>query len=421
MRMRRIALFIVCLLFAFCTKGQNRQVSVDFYGFIRTDVYVDTYKGVDAGHDIFYLMPKYDAVNGIKDVNQQTSSNISAIASRFGLKLAGPDLFNAKTRGLMELDFAGNLKADPTLFRIRQAYMSFAWEKSSLLVGHTWHPFSGGTFMPVVAGLNTGAPFNCFNRSPQIRYDYRIKDVTLSATALSELQYCSPTLESGTYSTPNHAKRNGVVPELVFSSEYKKNAYIAGVGVEYKRIKPRMEITGTEGFSVSDEYLSSYALTAYMCYKKEKFMVLAKGFYGQNMSHMTLPGGYAIATRDAETGKETYTSYNAYTALLNATYGVKWQGGLFLGYGGNLGTSDPVHNFAGIGGRTFGMMQSAQSMFRVAPHVSYNVANFRAVAEYEVSSARYGVGDSFDFSNGLYNSTHDATNNRFILVLMYMF
>ena len=173
----------------FCAKGQSDDnLTLDFYGFVRVDGYVDTYKGVDAGHDIFYLLPVYQVKNGA-EYNKQLSSNISAMASRLGVKVTFPEVLKAKATGLLEFDFAGNLKNDPTLFRIRQAYSLLTWEKSSLLVGQTWHPFFGGSCLPTVAGLNTGAPFTCFNRSPMIRYNMKFGGLTLSASAVSQLQY----------------------------------------------------------------------------------------------------------------------------------------------------------------------------------------------------------------------------------------
>ena len=144
-----------------------KDINLDFYGFVRSEMFVDTYKGLDAAYEVFYLVPLYvgkDA-NG-EDINEQTSANLNALASRMGVKIDGPEIFGAKTSGVIEFDFGGIVKTEPTLFRIRHANMTFAWEKSKLLVGQTWHPFWCGGVFPTVAALNTGAPFQAFNRSP---------------------------------------------------------------------------------------------------------------------------------------------------------------------------------------------------------------------------------------------------------------
>ena len=417
--------FVPCLLMLFSTlnaqETKDNEQSVKIYGFVRNEFFVDTYKGLDAAYELFYIVPLYAGqdANG-KDINEQASSNLSAIASRLGVKIAGPEIFGAKTGGNIEFDFGGIVKTEPTLFRIRHAYMTLNWEKSQLLVGQTWHPFWGGGAFPAVAGLNTGAPFQAFNRSPQIRYDIKAGKLTISGAAVYENQYATKCLESGVFSSPNQAQRNGVIPELVLSAEYNTQNVTLGVGAEMKRIKPRMTVTGTAGTFNAEEFLTSTGFMAYLKYRSGMFTMTAKGYYGQNMTHLTFLGGYGVATRNTETGKETYTNYNNYTSLLNMTYGKKWQAGLMLGYGGNLGTSDPLYADANGKCVTTGLLSNVQDLYRVAPHVSLNVSKIRLVGEYEMTGANYGTGE-FDFSDGLYAGKHNTVNNRFIVMMMYFF
>jgi len=430
--MKKSLLLLVTLLSVFLAKGQSDDnITLDFYGFVRVDAYMDTYKGVDAGHDIFYLLPAYGVKNGA-EFNNQLSSNISAMASRLGVRINFPEVLKAKATGLLEFDFAGNLKADPTLFRIRQAYSLLTWEKTSLLVGQTWHPFFGGSCLPTVAGLNTGAPFTCFNRSPMIRYNMKFGGLTVTTAAITQTQYNNAAIDAADFnlSTYNQAKRNGVVPELVLSAEWTKKSITLGAGVDYNRIKPRMLITETlvdnnVVSTVADEYLSSTAFMAYGRFKKDKLTILLKGYLGDNMQNLTLPGGYGVASFDSTSGKETYTSYKTYTASLNLVYGQKWQVGLFAGYGGNLGTNDALLSFGGKA-KTYGLFTNMQSMYRVAPHISLNLPKFRLVAEYERTAANYGVNNpdgssSFNFKNGLYSASHQTANNRVIIVMTQYF
>lgn len=423
-------LFTIALLF-YCSLiyGQDtktKDFSTEFYGFVRVDAYMDTYKGVDAGHDIFYLLPAYKTLNGV-EYNKQASSNISAMASRLGVRINFPEVFKAKATGLLEFDFAGNLKADPTLFRIRQAYSLFTWKNSSLLVGQTWHPFSSINCLPTVAGLNTGAPFSCFNRSPMVRYNMKFGTLTMSLSAVEQMQYSSVAVDAAElgFVTSNNAKRNGVIPEMVLSGELSRKTVTLGAGASYNRIKPRMMITGTNPdntkvSAVADEFLNSLAFTAYARYKSSKLTILAKGFLGDNMSHYTMPGGYGVATFEASTGKETYTAYKTYTYYVNIVYGQKWQGGLFAGYGGNLGTSKALWNSGNGVAKTYGSMQTVQSMYRVAPHIALNLPKIKLVAEYEMTAANYGTG-SMNLADGLYSTTKKAVNNRIILMMTHNF
>jgi hypothetical protein len=421
--------FVPCLLILFsisnAQENKENEQSVKLYGFVRNEFFVDTYKGLDAAYELFYIVPLYAGqdANG-KDINQQASSNLSAIASRLGVKIAGPEIFGAKTGGNIEFDFGGIVKTEPTLFRIRHAYMSLNWEKSQLLVGQTWHPFWGGGAFPAVAGLNTGAPFQAFNRSPQIRYDYKAGKLVLSGAAVYENQYATKCMDSGVFSSPNQAQRNGIMPELVLSAEYNSGGLTLGAGAEIKRIKPRMTVTGTvNGTSAifnAEEFLASTGFMAYLKYRSGLFTMTAKGYYGQNMTHLTFLGGYGVATRNTETGKETYTNYNNYTSLLNLVYGKKWQAGLMLGYGGNLGTSDPLYQDTNGKAITAGLLPNVQDLYRVAPHMALNVSKIRLVAEYEMTAANYGTG-AFDFSDGLHADKHKAVNNRVIFMMMYFF
>jgi len=422
--MKNFFLVLFAFLAAVSVHAQQKdKPTLDFYGFVRIDAYMDTYKGVDAGYDVFYLLPLYVETDGIENLNKQLSSNITAIASRLGTKITFPDVLGAKATGLLEFDFAGNLKSDPTLFRIRQAYSLLTWERSSLLMGQTWHPLFGNSNVPVVAGLNTGAPFSCFNRSPMIRYNMKFGGITISASAVSEMQYTSPMVDQSDFSyllTTNHAKRNGVLPEMVLSGEWTKNAITLGTGAGLKRIKPRMMITGTEGKSKATEYLTSMVYMAYARYKTEKLTLLAKSYLGGNMSHLVMPGGYGVATYDETTGKETYTSYRICANSFNMVYGQKWQVGLFAGYGFNLGTNDALWDPGTGKAKTYGSFLNMQTMYRVAPHISLNLNRFRLVAEYERTTANYGIGN-VDLSDGLFDTTHKATNNRFILVMSQYF
>ncbi len=402
---------------------KGKDINLDFYGFVRNEAFVDTYKGLDAAYEVFYLVPLYvgQDANG-EDINKQSNANLNALASRIGVKIDGPEIFGAKTTGVIEFDFGGIVKSEPTLFRIRHANVSFAWEKSKLLVGQTWHPFWGGGVFPSVAALNTGAPFQAFNRSPQVRYDINAGGgLTISGTAVYENQYTSKAMDSGVYSSPNQAQRNGVMPELVLSAEFKNKGLTIGAGAEVKRTKPRMTVTGTGGTYKADEFLTSSGFMAYIRHKSKMFSVTAKGYYGQNMTHLTFLGGYGVASRNVTNGKETYTNYNNYTTLLNMVYGKKWQAGLMLGYGGNLGTTDALYQNPATGKAvTAGILPNVQDMYRVAPHVALNVSKFRLVAEYEITTANYGTG-AFDFSDGLYADKHKTTNNRIELMMMYFF
>ena len=410
-----IGFLLLCLPLVAICQEVKKENPVSFYGFVRNDFYLDSYKGVNAFQDVFYLFPSFigtDA-NG-RDINRQTTANLLSVVTRGGISIVGPDLFGAKTTGCLEVDFAG--KPEIFLVRLRKAFTLFTWTKTKLLVGQTWHPFFSGDAFPRIGALNTGSPFQPFNRSPQVRFDYQAGGFTFSATGLYQQQY----LSVGPIGASNTYKRDAVVPETVLSFEYNKKGWNLGAGIDFNRIKPRVSTTGTDAkIYVTDQCLNSTSLVGYGKYTVGKMMMLLKGYYGQNMAHLTMIGGYGVATYDPETGRETYTNYSSYSTLLNITYGNKWKPGLLLGYLENLGSSSPVANKAGKAD-VWGLGTNIMNMYRISPSISYSVPRFLLTAEYEKTTAAYGVGD-FNFSNGLYAQNHSVTNNGLRLIMTCFF
>jgi len=411
---------ILLLLFPFVVTAQEakKENLLTFYGFVRNDFYLDTYKGINAFQDVFYLFPNYIGIdaNG-KDINQQTTANMLSIATLGGVNINGPEIFGAKTSGVIEVDFAG--KPEYYVIRLRKAYTLFSWAKTTLIVGQTWHPFWGNDAYPRVGALNYGDPFQVFNRSPLVRVDYRAGDITFSASGVYQQQY----LSNGPIGMSNTYKRDAVIPETVLSLEYSKNGVTLGAGIDYNRIKPRVTTSGSGGIYVANECLNSLSYMAYGKYVNGKLMMLMKGYYGQNMTHLTMVGGYGVSHHDNLTGAETYTNYNSYSTLFDITYGNKWRPGLFLGYLKNLGSSNQLdHNALDACGNpeVWGLGTNILNMYRISPSISYSLPKFLLTAEFEKTTAAYGTGQ-FDFNNGLYTSTHTVTNNGARLIMTWFF
>ncbi|MCY1722857.1 hypothetical protein OU798_21090 [Prolixibacteraceae bacterium Z1-6] len=405
-------------------KVTAKQSTIQFYGFVRSEYYFDSYKGLNAAQDNFYLFPLYKGqdANG-DDINQQGIHGFTAMATRFGMNIKGPEILGAKTSANIETDFAGIVTSYPEVLRLRKAYVKLDWENSSLLVGQTWHPLwnGSGAFFPQVGGLNTGSPYNPFNRSPQIDFDYRIsKTLTLSLTALYEQQYAS----KGFYAVPNTnssnlAKRNAGIPELVAGLYYNSDGVSLGLAGQFNAIQPIDITEGTNGKFKTNELNTSYAVMSYAGYKKDKWFFLVKEMVGQNLANMLMIGGYGVKTYDEATGGMTYTNYTTASTLLNIVYGTKHQIGLFAGISNNFGISDELYDFDGAA-KTLGLMPTMKQVYRIAPYFAYNYKNLRFVAEYEMDSADYGTGN-FNFTDGLYDDTVNATNHRILLMLTYNF
>lgn len=434
-------LFLFLVLITGTAFGQDKpkEISTEFYGFIRFDSFFDSYKGLNAANEQFFIVPLYAGVdaNG-KHINKTTTYNFSSMATRLGVRISGPEILKAKTSANIEADFAGDLGSNPAMLRVRQANAVFAWTKSSLLVGQTWHPFWSGKVFPTVGGLNTGVPFQPFNRSPQIRFDYKPNPkLILSAAMVSEFQYKSygftkidsmyPKAMSYTDKSETF-NRNAGVPEMVANIEMNNGGFTLGAGASLKYILPTLYtvevVPGKDTKKyVSNEKVQAVSFVGYSQYVKKMFTIRAKAVIGQNMTHLNIPGGYGVKTLDKTTGAMTYTPYNSLTSHINMVYGKKYQVGFFGGYMKNLGTTDALYNFgtsATPSTVTPGLVPQIASIYRVAPHFALNVSKLRCVLEYELTSAEYGTGN-IKLSDGLYDKGIDATNHRAQLMLMYSF
>ena len=95
-------------------------------------------------------------------------------------------------------------------------------------------------------------------------------------------------------------------------------------------------------------------------------------------------GGYAVSDIDPATGHEKYTPTQHLNYWINVDYGRKWQIGLFAGYLNSLGTT------ANVTGAWFARAHDIKYMYRISPHVFYNMNNWQFAAEFEYTAAAFG-------------------------------
>jgi hypothetical protein len=420
--MRKILVSIVVFMTVFPAIAQEekeKKISVEVYGFVRNDFYYESRKSLTAAGGLFHLIPLDQDLNELnEDLNAVPSSKFVATASRIGLKVNGPDVWGATASARIEGDFDGfsSDHISNAVFRIRQAWVKLAWENAGLLAGQTWHPMFGDV-MPSVLSLATGSPFQPFNRSPQIRVDYRMGNFRTYLSALYQLQ----SLSAGPYGSSANYLRDGILPELYLGIDYARNGWIAGAGIDFMRLRPRvigevnMEIDGVQqeiSTKVPDN-ISSLSFNAFLQYSKDKFAVKAKTIYGQNMAHLSMLSGYGVSKINDD-GSWEYSNLTNSTSWLNITYGAKYQAGLFLGYSKNLGSPREL-----LPGKvyTFGASNIDQA-FRISPEISYNLKHWTFGVEYEMTTVSYGA---MDFNNGKVKNTHKVTNNRLAAIMVYYF
>jgi hypothetical protein len=398
------------------------QPSYKLYGFIRTDYTLDSRKILSSNQDLFSLYPMYTDKNTVgEDLNATPSTSMTNITSRFGFNFSIPtDFLGAKkASGKIETDFSGS--PGFTNLRLRQAFTQLNWEHSSLLVGQTWHPMFTTGVQPLVISLNGGALFQPFNRSPQIRYDYLIKSIRLSAAAIYEMQYTSygPDASSLTTNTSAYTyQRNALLPECYVSIESKSSNWLVGLGGSYKSILPmRYQTDNLNVKHLNNNLLSTPAVMLYGSYSTGKFVASAKTILGQNLTNLNFLGGYAI-TPDFK-----YIPYNAVSSFIHLNYGVKHQFGLLGGYTKNLGPAENLPLGSTIYGLGIDKANTASEriigdVYRITPTYSYNYKNWKLGVEYEYTNANWGTRS---ITTGAVVPTERISNSRIYAILQYTF
>lgn len=386
-----------------------KNIKVDLSGFVRNDFIFDTRRNVDAcDHllEIFPKKPEYDS-NGA-DLNAQASAQFLNIFTRFGTKLTGLQMGEAQVGAYVEVDFTGGSSTNS--LRLRHAYTQFAWTKTKLLFGRTWHPTFIEKVYPSTLNENTGVPFQVFNRSPQLRLTYQLTEkIDFIAAAIYQYKYAN----SGPNGKSYQYQRDAVVPNLHAQLQFYNESWVIGAAFDWKMIQPRTSTTGDDGTFKTTEKLSTVAAIAYLKYSKEKFLFKAKSMYGQNVCESLLPSGYAVASINASTGAETYTPLNHVYNWVNITYGGAWKVGLFAGHLKNLGTStNPVGPF-------YGFATDIDMIYKISPQLIYNYKNFMFGCEISWTTAAYGDIDNSD--KGKVKNTENVTNFRNMISIAYKF
>ncbi|MGC3977395.1 MAG: hypothetical protein QM751_03690 [Paludibacteraceae bacterium] len=383
------------------------SVSYKMYGFIRNDFYYNSRQNMEALDGLFNIFPK-PKENGTagKDNNATSNAEMLSVASRLGIDFTSLPLFGAKTSAKIECDFAG-FSTNYYVIRLRQAYTKLNWEHTELLIGQTWHPLFGTVF-PTVSSLNTGAPFQPFNRSPQLKVKQSLlENFSLTAAATYQMQYMS---QGPNGASVNYLK-NAILPNLFISLENKSGNITSGLGLDTKTIK------------VSHQRHTSFAALAYGQYVDKKWQVKAKALYGQNLSDHLMIGGYGITGVDTKYSESTYTNFNTFSSWVNVVYGSKLQVGIFGGLSQNLGTEDKLLSdvsgkFTVYGyGVSIANQELLDRIYRVSPHISYNAGNIKLGLEYELTAGNYGT----IREDGRINNSYEVTNHRLLATISYNF
>lgn len=408
--MKRFCFIALSILITSGVFAQKKNFSYKFYGQVRTDLFYNSRANEETVDGLFYMYPK-DKVRDDdgNDLNGTANGSFYILYSRLGIDVAGPKLGTAKTSAKVEVDLRGSGSSYSTV-RIRHAYFNLDWGTSALLVGQTWHPLFGDV-SPQILNLATGAPFQPFNRSPQIRYRYTDRNLQLTGALLWQSQYLSqgPAGKSQAYI------KNSCIPEVYVGADYKSENLLAGAGIELLSLKPRTQATGENGHTYKvNERITTLSYEAHVKYINKDWFLGAKTVLGSNLTQASGLGGFGIKSTDDRTGEQKYTPITVSSTWVNAVYGQKWKPGIFIGYAKNLGTSNELQ----AGSKLYGTGTNLDQLVTAGAELSYNVSNWKFGLEYTLSTAWYG---SVEYSSGKIVDTHAVCNNRIVAVAMFQF
>jgi hypothetical protein len=252
-----------------------------------------------------------------------------------------------------------------------------------------------------------GAPFQPYNRSPQLRLKQNITSSTsMTFAAVYQMQNTS----QGSLGKSNVYQKKAMIPDLFLGLEENNGNLTFGAGVDVKTIKPSNSLT-------------SLSKIVYIQYAGKQLQVKAKSTYGENLSDLQMISGYGVSEINGLTNDTSYTNFNTSSTWLNIIYGTKWQLSILGGISKNLGTNESLlktaqSKFIAYG---YGVNNTNQTfldrLYRVAPEVSYNLPNIRIGLEYDFTSAVYGTMKQ----DGNISNPDRVDNHRLLASVRYYF
>lgn len=303
--------------------------------------------------------------------------------------------------------------------------------------------------MPEVLGMAAGAPFRPHSRTPQLRYTFYRGSLGVTAAAVYQLQYMNqgPSFSNNSWGRTNSTSfaNNAIIPELFLGVNFKNSKIYMQLGADMQVIRPRTfgtvaeEIYNNENILVGerlhkvavDEKVVSFTPTLYFQYTEGRFAVKARTMLAENTSHLNMVmSGYGVTGINPD-GSWEYTNFRNSTSYLNFAYTLgkekHYRADLFFGYMKNLGLNDATKTLIAQANNTEnadvnyvymkGNYTNINSVFRIAPSISYNLKHFNIGLEYEYNLVSYGTLKT----NGMVEDLRGVVGHRLCMLVKYNF
>lgn len=374
-------------------KGE-RRVKFKFGGRLDAQVFTDSYASKVKNGGIFYyfpLAPEYNRYGD--DLNRENSLRFGVASTRLNVAATAGDILGATAKAFIETDFMGT-GDNLGILRLRHAYISLDWKRSQLLMGQTNNLSVPDEISPNTVSFGCAAPLNPLSRIPQIRYMHRLGDLVRLTGALQ--MYAGSEGEAQAY---------GMIPEIALrlTVGHPKGSMI-GFGGAFKSIRPRnLTADDVRTFKRMEAFNASvFGLHTFGGGHK----LTAFAMWGQDLSTLSMLGGYGPRLRDIASGDPDYGYTATETAAAWLNYDSKvikgWQPGLFAGWTKNLGSGKEIDlATAAIPDK------GIDWYFRLSPRLWYHYRKLSFGLEYMYSLASWG--EEFDTH---YRPTERYTNTQ---------
>lgn len=393
---------------------KSNPYELEIYGFVRNDFSFDSRKTLASVGELFNFIPMDNNFNTFgEDLNAIPSTRFLAVVSRLGFNVKSPVFNGMYINAKIETDFCG-AGANYNMFRIRHAYIGLNWKHHQIIAGQNWHPMAGD-LLPSIVSLNTGAPFNAFSRTPQLRYNAKLNAFTLSAAAIYQFQYTS----TGPDGASTKYQVYGGTPEVYIGATYAANGLKLGIGGEFMSLCPRSTAEINSVTKKVNERVNSFATQLFAQYTTKNFTIAAKSIYGQNTGHLLMMSGYGY--KENEDGSRNYAPLTQSSTWMTLAYHTAREkhniratvlGGCMKNFGANQDL-DKVY----VRG-----YDNIDQMFRVAPSIQYLYKGLVVGLEYEYTGVMYGTEANGNIHpNFSVTGDHLVSNHRAYLMLVYNF
>lgn len=344
--------------------------SFDWHGFVNPHYYADSRAVIGGREDMMLFYPdtiRRDAQGN--DLNDGWQANMLAITARLGLTIKGPDMMGAKTSAYIEGDFTGSTNATIDNLRLRHAYITLDWGRHKIIAGQYWYAMVTHEIMPMTNPLNMGAPFHCYARQPQVRYEYRQNGLEAVAVAQWQLDNMSQGLLNGSSKPGSSTQfaRHSLVPELNAQLRYRTEKLFVGVAANLKTIQPIVP-------DPSHRLHSSFSWSLFGKATLGPVTIKAQTLLNNSLYEGCSLGGYLMLA------DSTFQDWHFNTVWIDIERNKgHWRPGIFLGYAQNL----DYGKHAGL--TIFGRGHNIEYLWRVQPRLTYTTGkglSFTGEAEY---------------------------------------